>query len=162
MRELISKYGAYFIAFCLLIAVLVFYFHVKGGGGTPTTALAFYVDENNLKDETVKSATEIPPLNNKDGKPTLVQAVKRSCDPTGKNPYIAYLRKMTPESQAQLRAITDPTDLRAPQLMQSGMLVRSPTPGSEWVKAASPEGEKLIVVAPCPDGRLPITVFPRR
>jgi len=166
MRELIKKYGLVLaIALILLAGVLLIKSFRKSTvdhvSGDPT--LAFYIDEAN-GEETVRSVNENPPLAGKDGKPTVVRAIKYTCD-DGTPPKVLYYFKYTDEVAKELNTLS-PTDaaavIRRTQIMPKGEMVRSPATGSQWLLTSTPEGDALRAYPQCPNGKTAKLVFPQK
>ena len=145
MRKLIDKYGMYIGIGTLLLAVVIFLTlgrrkHVA----TPSIDLSkgFFIDEQ-TNQESVRSLDEIPPLPGKDGKPTVVRAMKYH-SPDGKQTRIVYLLKYSDQIQAQFNAAPAGSPVRS-QILESssGEMVCSPDSGSQWVSADSSAGQQI-------------------
>jgi hypothetical protein len=161
MREFLNKYGYYVIGGALVLALML-YLVTRGPSALNPMgdrSKGFFVDEE-TNDESVHSIDEIPPLMGKSGRPTVVRAMKFSCD-NGRNPKTIYLLKYTPEAQEQLKAM-QPDDLNRSNVMTKGELLRLPAPGSPWVSAESDEGAIVRTLPDCPDRRPIVMVSPGR
>jgi hypothetical protein len=165
MRQFISKYGAYLAGGLIVLAAIIVFATRSSTPGLPTRA--FYIDEE-TGEESLQPATSVPPLNNKNGKPTLVQVMKFSCEKPGKvrgsgaNAKVGYYRKYTPEAKRSIEQ--PPTDIErteeAERLRTEGEFVRLPAPGSPWVRAISEEGERIVQSIQCAPGEQRYVVFP--
>jgi hypothetical protein len=71
----------------------------------------------------------------------VVRAIKHTTD-GGKTMTTIYLEKYKADAKARL-AEMKPDDPKRAETEKEGLLVRSPAPGSPWVPAQSPMGEKL-------------------
>jgi hypothetical protein len=159
MRQFITKYGV-FVAAGLIVLAAIITFATRRGGPPSVPTRAYYIDDL-TGEESIQSATAIPPLDNKDGKPNLVQVVKISCD-GGRNPQVAYYRKYHPKAKQIIEQYqNDPNHIDEVERARSeGELVRLPQAGSPWVKAMSEEGEKVISSIQCPAGKIRQAVYP--
>ena len=158
MRNILNKFGIP-IAIIIIFAAGIYAWRSthKGAGNLGNISLGFFVDEV-TSEESVHRLSEIPPLPGKDGNPTVVRAMKYSCD-AGANPKTIYLLKYTPEALTDLQTLPV-DDPRRPTVFFSGQLVRSPEAGAKWVPLQSPEGEEVIALPECPNGKPIVMVSP--
>jgi len=162
MRQFINKYGAYIAAGAVVLTAILIYALGPFRGNPSVPTRAFYIDEA-TGEESIQPIASIPPLPGKDGKPTLVQVVKVSCD-GGKNPRTVYYRKYAPQAKQkieELRGTNDATkQTEMDDWMSRGEMLRDPAPGSPWVYALSDAGEKLREKALCTNGQIARVVYP--
>ncbi len=159
MRDLLRKFGISIGIGLFVLAVAIYVLNRGHGPIGGNTAYAFFVDENDLSHETVRPATDYPPIV-ENGR-TYVKAIKRS-DDGGRTVYIACLLKYSSEVQEALRRNIEYTDPNFSQVQGSGTFVRSPKPGSPWIRATEPEAAELMSPAPDASGKLPMTIYPSR
>jgi hypothetical protein len=159
VRELLNKYGKIIVPSVLVLAV-VLYLAIgrKAKPVTGNTSLAFFVDEETGV-ESSRPVTELPPLVGSSGKPTVVRAIKYSCD-GGKTVTTAYWSKYTEAAQAALKSLPEEDEKRS-MIGNQGELVRSPQKGSQWVHINSAEGRKISEIPTCPSGEAPIFISPK-
>jgi len=158
MREWLNKFGVYVVGGALVVAVIL-YFVMGSSAKAPSSndVKAFYLDEE-TGEESLHPVSQVPPLIGKSGKPTVVQAIKYSCD-GGKTKKIAYLRKYTPEAKEALdRAYATQTN---PGInARANELVRLPEKGNEWYPVQSNEGATVTTNFPNTEGGTPVIVQP--
>ena len=146
MRSIIQKFGLPFAIVVIVVALLLILFNRPNNpvnnklSGDPS--MAFFVDEA-TGEESVRSKDDIPPLPGKDGKPTVVMAIKYSID--GGEPQVLYYVKFTETLQAELNAVPSAGGGRHARVeMVSGLRqVRSPASGSQWVESRSEAGQAV-------------------
>jgi len=159
MRQFINKYGAVIVTVIVVLAGLSYWlFGTTSRNPAGNTGMAFFVDEE-TGDESIHPIGDLPPLPGKSGKPTVVRAMKYSCD-GGKNSKTRYLVKFTPEAQSRLKTMAQ-DDVNRPDVMARGEMVRSPEKGSSWYPATSTEGAQLRTLPDCPSGQTMVLVTPR-
>ena len=159
MRNFINKFGIHLFIILLLTAGLLIWFYSRPRPKPgPNVNQAFYVDEE-TSEESVLSSDEIPPLPGKDGKLTVVRAMKFSCE-GGKNPRTLYLLKYTPEAQAKLQSLLADSPRRS-DVITAGELIRSPEPHSQWIPSISSQAEAIRTFPDCPSGQM-VEVFPQK
>ena len=163
MRNFINKYGYVVAAAVILVAVVAVFLNTRKKpaplpyAGNPE--LAFFVDEI-TGDESVLSADEIPPLPGKDGKDSLMIAVKFKSD-TEKEPKTWYLVKYPTDVRDKARSL--PKDsLDRMNMLESSRLVRSPESGSPWVPQYGADAEKIVTVPESSPGHPRQPVFPAK
>lgn len=147
VREFVNKHGKYIAAGCGVVAILAILLFNRSGlpNVKENPSYGFYVDEG-TGEEVVRPVTEVPPLAGKDGKATVVRAVKFSCE--GKQAEVGYFMKYPPAVQSSLQSMAF-DDVRRPDLLETEQLVRLPRTGSPWVKGSTEEGEKIKQGPPC-------------
>lgn len=147
MGDLMRKYGLYIGGGLLLLAIVILLVQLRGGssgGPVGDAGKAFFVDEE-TGEQSVGAATDVPPLNNKAGKPTLVKGVFVTAD-GGSTKRLAYLMKYTPEAKAAIEKAHQEKkleDVMTSDLVSEGTLVRLPDKGAPWVKMSSREGAAI-------------------
>jgi hypothetical protein len=78
-----------------------------------------------------------------------------TCD-GGKTKTTYLLIKYPPQVQEQINSLNKDNpneDLRRSQLIAEGYWVRGPAKNSQWVPVASPQGQALTAIPPCPNGK---------
>jgi hypothetical protein len=122
-----------------------------------------YLVDEETGDQSTGPLGGFPPFPGKNGKLTVVGAMKYSCD-NGKTVQTLYLFKYTDAAQAELNSLPGGPvgDLRRGELLQRGQLVRSPAPGSPWLEAQSADGISLMAPAQCPNGNPAEMVYPKK
>jgi hypothetical protein len=159
MRNFMDKWGVLLFIVLLLVGGLFLWIHSRPSTRPENNfTKAFFVDEETGV-ESVNSIDAIPPLPGQGGKPTVVRAMKFSCE-GGKNPRTLYLLKYTPEAQAELQSLP-PDSPRRSDVITSGELIRSPAADSEWVPATSSQTDALRIFPDCPSGQM-VEVFPKK
>ena len=159
MRNFIDKLGIPIVIILLLIGGVLFWIYSKRPARPESNFnKAFFVDEETGV-ESVNSIDAIPPLPGQGGKPTVVRALKFSCE-GGKNPRTLYYLKYTPEAQAELQSLPPDSPLRS-DVITSGELIRSPAADSEWVPATSSQADALRIFPDCPGGQM-VEVYPKK
>jgi hypothetical protein len=153
VREFVNKQGKIIAAVCAGVAVLTIFMCSRPSLHTTreNPSYGFYVDEATGV-ETILPETEIPPLKGKDGKPTVVRAFKFTCD-DGKNVQIGYYMKYPDEVQKALTTMPA-DDARRERLLENAKLVRPAAAGSQWLRAQSDAGDRLMQGPPCAKGTL--------
>ena len=139
-RAWANQHGAILVACAITVAVLAIIWSrwslAKPVFAAPTQV--FFVDEI-TGDIVVEPAETIPPIAGSDGKPTLVRGCFYTLGSDAEK-QLAYLEKYTDASKAAAATQTAYDPASAPP----EVLVRAPEPGSLWVRADSPAGEKVI------------------
>jgi hypothetical protein len=162
MREVINKFGPYIAIGAIVVAGIVAWFSMKSKteGGAVSRNLAFYVDEE-TGEESVQAADAIPPLIGKSGKPTVVKAMKYTCD-GGKTNKTYALMRYSPDVQERLKNLSasDPVQDAERAKLLGAYFVRSPEPNSRWVPAQSTEGLRIGSIPMCPNGKPGEMAFP--
>ena len=161
MREFINSHGKIIAMVCVVVAGLIAFYLLTRTSlpkARENPSYGFYVDET-TQDVSVHPVTEIPPLQGKNGQPTVYRAFKFTCD-NGKNVQVGYYMKYPPDVQATLATMGD-DDARRPKLVETAQLVRLPQAGSPWIKAQSEAGEQITQGPPCASGTLRM-VHPER
>jgi len=105
--------------------------------------MAYYIDEE-TGEESIQPMDAVPPLLNKNGKPTLVRVVKFTCD-NNKTVTTAYYEKYTDRAKQEI-------EQKGPSAQEAnlrGLLVRAPEKGSPWVPQLSPQGNEITQRAHC-------------
>ncbi|MCL2647024.1 MAG: hypothetical protein FWD61_08460 [Phycisphaerales bacterium] len=158
MRELINKYAYYIIGVAVVGVLLLIIFRGKGvESGRAATNKAFYVDDETGEESTI-ATDELPPLLGKNGKPTLVKAIKFTTD-GGKTVKIAYLLKYSDQTLAEWKSLTPEYDFRKADLLDHGRLIRLPGEGQKWVQVDSLEAQEILATS-IPDSASAKTVWP--
>jgi hypothetical protein len=142
MRNGIQKSGIWLAAILLAGAGVVIYHYVHPTGYHPPTS-AYFVDED-TGEEFVRPATDIPPLEGKNKKPTVVREFKYSLD-GGKTSKVGYYYKYTESMKQKLDAAIAAGhggDIDG----NPGELVRAPAAGNKWVLFGSPEADAITHV----------------
>lgn len=133
---------------CAVVGMAIFLIFGRGGGESAwtdvPTAKAYFVDQNDVSQVSVRSRTDIPPLPNEKGELTIVRAVfMTQGDSAAKS--LAYVEKYTPEVKGQLEAmVRKGTPWVESGGIAEGHLVRSPVPDGQWVQMDSVEGCRIM------------------
>ncbi len=152
-REFINKHGKWvaggLLVLALLLALLLTRSSLRNVRENPS--YGFYVDEETGV-ETVHPATEVPPLDGKAGRPTVVRAFKFTCD-NGQTVTVGYYMKYPVAVRDQIKNL-DVLDQKRIDLLDVAEFVRLPQANSPWVKAQSDAGQKIKLGPPCSTGTL--------
>ena len=134
-----------------LVIFLCYYLPSRPPGKVVKPAAnAYYADEETGQ-EFVQSATLVPPLPGANGSATLVRAIFFTAD-GGKTRSAGFYEKFTPEAKALVETLTREEQARRWKEIDAGHLVRSPAPGSPWVRFHSNEATPLVHPT-SPDGK---------
>jgi len=132
------------LASALVVLTLGFIIYQQLPTGLPDWPPAYFIDEETGV-VTIQNADLIPPLPGKDGNLTVVKAIYLTSGTDDKK-FLAYYEKYTEETREKVAKAK--SSARGPlgilPGVREGMLVRSPSAGSPWVLASSPEGVKLM------------------
>jgi hypothetical protein len=163
VRSILNKYGYYIAGVIAVIALLAAYVGTRQAAEPVSYAgnpeLAFFVDEN-TGEEKVLPADEVPPLSGKDGKESVVMAVKFKSD-TEKAAKTWYFIKYPAKVRDRVRGLPK-DDIDRLTLLDKWRLVRAPEAGSPWVKVTAPEAERIVTVPESSAGHPRRPVYPSR
>ena len=131
---------------CLVAAIGVYYYSSERTSGPVPERKFYYIDEATGA-ESVHYGTEVPPLLNADGNPTIVRVMYYSGD-GGATKCVGYYEKFDEDGKnAYLAYLKNPHGGNAEQLercMQNGRYLRAAAKDSPWVKADSPEANGIM------------------
>ena len=161
IRETLNRNPAITTGGTLLIIVIavgfIIYSSISGGAPKPPTQAYFSTDDG--KTYFADDINKIAPFQ-KDGK-EAVKAYVFSCD-NGKNPFVAYLERFTPEAKAQVEKFNEEMKKNPNQppsdpgmmgmLYQTGTEVKKPG-GKTWVKMNDFQQFGQITMINCPNGK---------
>jgi hypothetical protein len=152
MREFINKHGKIIAGVGIGLAILLGFVLTRRSGPNPRAnpSYGFFIDEETGDESVHLLATVVPPLQGKNGKPTVVRVVKFTCD-AGKTVQVGYYMKYPPDVHAALTGMAE-DDARRADLLEMGQIVRPPQSGSQWIRSQSEAGQKLMQSMVCPSG----------
>jgi hypothetical protein len=134
----------------ILIALIFIIYQMVGGGGPRIQTTAYYTVDDG-KTWFPDSIERIPPFDR--GGQEAVRAHVFSCR-GGRDAFVAYLEKYTPEAQKRLEAARANPEASDPGIMETvymtGVLVKKPGQG-DWVNSMDPRAQEVTAIT-CPDG----------